>query len=132
MDTSPNGVPIVDFPIAPPTQAGQPAAPGGAPQVDPNVLINGMMAALQAMVELNLQADTHNATMAQQQMQLQVATMKNNTHQLGLLSHSMGNLGHDVGRAIASQPLPTIQATLSHPNVIQYLGNPPIHRIWDL
>jgi len=51
-------------------------------------------------------------------MQLQAATLKNNTHQLGQLSHTMGNLGHDVGRAIASQPPPRIQATLSHPNAV--------------
>jgi len=120
-----DGTPIVEPParpvpvfppLAPPTQPGQPAVPGGAPQADPNALINGMMATLRAMTELNMQADARSAAMARQQMDLQAATLRNDTHQLGQLSHTMGNLGHDVGRAIASQPPPAIQATLSHPN----------------
>jgi len=66
----PPATPATAFPIVPPPQAGQPdvlgGAPGGAWQVDPSVLINGMLAALQAMADLNLQADARNAAMARQ------------------------------------------------------------------
>jgi len=56
--------PLAPPPLAPPTQPGQPDVPGGAPQADPNVLINSVMAALRAMTELNLQDDARSAAMA--------------------------------------------------------------------
>jgi len=85
-------------------------------------MINGVMAAVQAMTQamsqMNVQADARSAAMAPQQMDLQVATLKTNAHQLGRLASAMGNLGHDVGKAIASHPPPTIQATLRHPSAV--------------
>jgi len=58
--------------------------------------------------------------MARQQMDLQAATLRSNAQQIGQLTSAMGNLGNlgnDVGRAIASHPPPTVQATLSHSSV---------------
>jgi len=85
-------------------------------------MINGMMAAVQAMAQamtqMNVQADARSPAMARQQIDLQAATLKTNPQQLGQLTSAMGNLGHDVGKAIASHPPPTIQATLSHPSAV--------------
>jgi len=86
-------------------------------------LISSAVAAMRAMAEMNAQADArsaamaHSAAMARQQLDPQAAALKTNAQQLGQLSHAMGNLVHDVRKAIASQPPPAIQATLSHPNV---------------
>jgi len=64
--------------------------------------------------------------MAQQQMQLQVATMQSNAQQLAYLTNHMGNLGTEVGKVIASHPTHhTIQATLSHPNAMPGQSNDP-------
>ena len=74
----------------------------------------------QAMVQMNIAADARSAAMARQQMDLQAATLKTNAQQIGQLTATMGslgNLGHDVGRAIANHPPPTIQATLSHSSI---------------
>jgi len=103
---------------APPAQPGQPVAPGVAPKFNPTAMLNSVVAAAQAMAQMNVHADARSAAMARQQMDLQAATLKTNAQQLGQLTHAMGNLGHDVGKAIASQPPPTIQATLSHPNAV--------------
>jgi len=58
--------------------------------------------------------------MTQQQSALQAASMRANQLQLQHLTNHLGNLGHEVRRAIASHPTRhnhTIQATLSQPNV---------------
>jgi len=66
---------------------------------------------------MNIQADARSAAVARQQMDLQAGTLKSSAQQLGQLTSAMGNLGHDVGKAIASHPPPTTQATLSHLSV---------------
>ena len=92
---------------------------------DPNAgLIQGMLAAMQAMTQVNMQSDQQNASMTLQQLQLQVATMQANAQQLQHLTNHLGNLGTEVGRAIASHPT-RIQATLSHPSAIPGQSNDP-------
>jgi len=137
----PNGVQIVNPVVVPPpvivpvpaAQANQPPAQGGAPPIapvagaiqDPNAaLIQGMLAATQAMMQVNMQSDQQNASMTLQQSQLQVATMQANAQQLQLLTNNLGNLGIEVGKAITSHPT-RIQATLSHPSVIPGQSNDP-------
>jgi len=47
--------------------------------------------------------------------------MRSNNQQLEHLTNHLGNLGHEVGKAIASHPTRhshTIQAALSHPNAV--------------
>jgi len=126
-------VPIPFPPLPPPPQPNPPTQPippaagnagAAAPQPDPHAAINNAMDAVramtQAMVEMNIAADARSAAMARQQMDLQAATLRSNAQQIGQLTATMGNLGnlgHDVGRAIASHPPPTIQATLSHSSV---------------
>jgi len=116
----PAPMPTPVFPLLVPPAPNPPAAgnnANAAPQQDPIALINSAMAAMQAMVQMNIQADARSAAIARQQMDLQAATLKSSAQQLGQLTSAMGNLGHDVGKAIASHPPPTIQATLSHSNV---------------
>jgi len=127
-----NGAPITDpVVIQPPVPPPIPAAPtGGAPPVagpiagngpDPNAaLIQGVLTAIQAMTQMNLEQNARNASMTQQQSALQAALMRANQLQLWHLTNHLGNLGHEVGRAIASHPTRhshTIQATLSQPNI---------------
>jgi len=80
---------VIQPPILPPILAAPPpvppTAPGGAPPVvapvvgnapDPNAaLIQGMLAAIQAMTQMNIQSDLRNASMAQQHSSLQAATI---------------------------------------------------------
>jgi len=127
-----NGVPITDpVVIQPPVPPPIPAAPtGGAPPAagpvagngpDPNAaLIQGVLTAIQAMTQMNLEQNTRNASMTQQQSALQAASMRANQLQLRHLTNHLGNLEHEVGRAIASHPTRhshTIQVTLSPPNI---------------
>jgi len=127
-----NGAPItnpVDIqpPILPPIPA---APPGGAPPAagpvvgngpDPNAaLIQCVLTAIQAMTQMNFESNSRNASMTQQQSALQAASIRANQLQLQHLTNHLGNLGHEVGRAIASHPTRhnhMIQATLSQPNV---------------
>jgi len=52
--------------------------------------------------------------------------MWSNAQQLQHLTNHLGNLGTEVGRAIASHPTRhAIQATLSHPNAIPGQSNDP-------
>jgi len=139
-----NGVPIVDpaviqTPVILPVSTASPA-PGGTPSnaptsgaaQDPNVaLIQGVLAATQAMTQVHIQSDLRNASMTQQQARLQAATMQSNNQQLEHLTNHLGNLGHEVGKAIASHPTRhshAIQATLSHPNAVPGQSTDP----WDL
>jgi len=129
-----NGVPIVDpaviqAPVILPASTA-PSAPGGTSSNAPTsdaaqdsnaVLIRGVLAAIQAMTQVHIQSDLHNTSMTQHQAQLQAATMRSNNQQLEHLTNHLGNLGQEVGKAIASHPTRhshTIQATLSHPNAV--------------
>jgi len=127
-----NGVPITDPvvtqpPVPPPipaaTMGGTPssAGPVAGNGPDPNAaLIQGVLTAIQAMTQMNLEQNTRNASVTQQQSALQAASMRANQLQLWHLTNHLGNLGHEVGRAIASHPTRhshTIQATLSQPNI---------------
>jgi len=121
---------IVPVPIArvnqPPVQGGAlPIAPVAGAVQDPNAaLIQGMLAATQAMTQVNMRSDQRNSIMTQQQSQLQAATMQANAQQLQHLTNPLGNLGTEVGKAIASHPT-CIQATLSHPSAIPGQTNDP-------
>jgi len=127
-----NGAPITDPvvvqpPVPPPipavpTEGAPPAAgPVAGNGLDPNAaLIQGVLTAIQAMTQMNLEQNTRNASMTQQQSALQAASTRANQSQLWHLTNHLGNLGHEVGRAIASHPTRhnhTIQATLSQPNI---------------
>jgi len=129
-----NGVPIVDpaviqTPVILPVSTALPApggissnAPTSGTAQDPNAaLVQGVLAVIQAMTQVHIQPDLRNASMTQQQARLQAATMRSNNQQLEHLTNHLGNLGHKVGKAIASHPTRhshTIQATLSHPNTV--------------
>jgi len=129
-----DGVPIVDpaviqTPVILPASIAS-SAPGGKSSNAPTsgtakdlnmALIQGVLAAIQAMTQVHIQSDLLNASMTQQQAQLQAATMRSNNQQLEHLTNHLGNLGREVGKAIASHPTRhshTIQATLSHPNAV--------------
>jgi len=138
-----NGAPIVDpavtqTPVILPALTASPA-PGSAPSNAPpsgvaQDLVQGALAAMQVMTQVHAQSDLPNASMTQQQARLQAATMGSNVQQLKHLTSHLGNLGHEVGKAIASHPTKhshAIQATLSHPNAVpgqstdpQDLGSP--------
>jgi len=136
-----NGVRIVDPAVMPPpvilpVSATSPGPGSASSNVlapgtvqDPNVaLIQGVLAAIQAMTQVHMQSDLRNASMPQQQARLQAATMRSNVQQLEHLTNHLGNLGHEVGKAIASHPTRhnhTIQATLSHPNAVPGQANDP-------
>ena len=122
-----HGAQIVDPPVmqAPtfPTLGGTPnAGAGGVPSTGATPdLVQGTLAAMQVMTQVHLQADQRNASMSQQQARLQAATMQSNSQQLENLTNHLGNLGCEVGRAIATHPTNhshTLQATLSHPNTV--------------
>jgi len=101
---------VVQPPVLPPipaAQVNQPHVQGGAPPValvagnvqDPNAaLIQGVLAAMQAMMQVNLQSDLRNASMTQQQSQLQAATMRSNAQQLQHLTNHLGNLAPKLER----------------------------------
>jgi len=122
-----NGAQIVDPPVtqAPafPTLGGAPSAgASGAPSAGaaPD-LVQGMLAAMQVMTQVHLQSDQRDASVSQQQARLQAAAMQSNSQQLENLTNHLGNLGCEVGRAIATHPTNhshTLQATLSHPNTV--------------
>jgi len=66
--------------------------------------------------------------MTQHQSLLQAALMRANQLQLQHLTNHLGNLGHEVGKAITSHPTHhnhTTQATLSQPNVAPGQSNDP-------
>jgi len=76
---------------------------------------------MQCMTQVHVQSDKRNASMSQQQAKLQAATLQSQAQQLEHLTRHLGNLGYEVGRAIASHPTQhshTLQAMLSHPNAV--------------
>jgi len=119
------GNPIVDPPViqtpaipVPTTAPGTGTSSGPDPSA---ALLQGVLAAMQVMTQVHLQSDKRNATMSQQQAKLQAATLQSQAQQLEHLTHHLGSLGYEVGRAIASHPTQhshTIQAMLSHPNAV--------------
>jgi len=124
-------IPVAPLPAQPPVPGGAP--PAAVPVVgnvpDPNAaLLQGVLTATQAMTQMNIESDLHNASVTQQQSSLQAASMQANQMQLQHLTNHLGNLGHEVGRAIASHPARhnhMIQATLSQPNVAPGQSNDP-------
>ena len=70
---------------------------------------------MQVMTQVHVQSDKRNATMTQQQAKLQAATLQSQAQQLEHLTHHLGSLGYEVGRAIASHPTQhshTLRATV--------------------
>jgi len=126
--TDDNGNQIVDQPetqtptVLPVPAAALGSAPGTGTGSGPDqnaVLLQGALAAMQMMTQVHLQSDQRNASMTQQQAKLQAATPQSQAQQLEHLTNHLGNLGYEVGRAIASHPTQhshMIQAALSHPN----------------
>jgi len=141
-----NGAQITDLavtqpPVLPPIPVVSPlvqllvggAPPAVAPVVgnvpDPNAaLLQGVLMAMQAMTQMNIESDLGNASVTQQQSSLQAASMQANQLQLQHLTNHLGNLGHEAGKAIASHPTRhdhMMQATLSQPNVAPGQSNDP-------
>jgi len=121
---------VVPPPVQPPVGGAPPAvAPVVDNAPDPNAaLLQGVLTAIQAMTQMNVESDLRNASVTQQQSSLQAALMRANQLQLQHLTNHLGNLGHEVGKAIASHPTRhnhTIQATLSQPNVAPGQSNDP-------
>jgi len=56
------------------------------------------------MTQVHVQSDRRNASMSQQQAKLQAATLQSQAQLLENLTRNLGNLGCEVGRAIASHP----------------------------
>lgn len=112
--------PVSVNPLVPPAPGAAPPgppAPGAVPGTDPNAIpLQGVLAAIQMMKQVNAQSNQRNAHMTQQQVQQQAATLQSNAQQLAHLTSHMGNLGAEVRKAITSNPTQTTtQATLSHP-----------------
>jgi len=90
------------------------------------ILLQGVLAAINMMTQVNAQLDQRNVHMAQQQMQLQAATLRSNAQQLANLGGCMGNIGTEVGKAIANNPTrSTMHATISQPNAVAGQSNDP-------
>jgi len=139
--TDDNGTQLVDPPVmqspailpAPaltaPSVLGSTPGAGTSPDPDQNAaLLRGALAAMQVITQVHMQSDQRNASMTQQQARLQAATLQSNAQQLEHLTNHLGNLGYEVGRAIANHPTHhshTIQATLSHPNAVPGHSNDP-------
>jgi len=137
--TDNNGTQLVDPPVirspailpAPastvPSVLGSAPGKGTSPDPDQNAaLLRGVLAAMQVMTQVHMQSDQRNASMTQQRARLQAATLQSNAQQLDHLTNHLGNLGYEVGRAIANHPTQhshTIQATLSHPNAVPGQSN---------
>jgi len=128
--TDDNGKQIVDPPAmqspailpAPASALGSTPGAGTGSGPDQNAaLLRGVLAAMQVMTQVHLQSDQRNASMTQQQAKLQAAALQSQAQQLKHLTNHLGNLGYEVGRAIAHHPTQhshTIQATLSHPKAV--------------
>ena len=104
-----NGRPITDPPPIPrvtiPAVPANPTSATGAAGLDPTAMMHSMILAVQAMAQAGIQADERNAQMAQQQMDLQASVLRANAKQLHDLGGCMSNIGSEVGRAIASNPI---------------------------
>jgi len=84
--------------------------------------------AMQHLTQVHVQSDQRNATMSQQQARLQAAAFQSQAQLLENLTRNLGNLDHDVGRAIASHPAQhshTLRAALSPPNATVGQSNDP-------
>jgi len=129
--TDPPVMQPIQTPVTPPapanSPAGAPAAPGAAPGQDPNViLLQGVLAVINMMTQVNAQLDQGNTHITQQQMQLQATMLCSNAHQLAHLSDHMSNIGMEVGKAIVSNlTRSTMHATLSQQSAISGQSNDP-------
>jgi len=105
------------------------SAPGTGTSPDQNAALpRGVLSAMQVMTQVHMQSDQRKASTTQQQARFQTATLQSNAQQLEHLTNHLGNLGYEVGRAIANHPTQhshTIQATLSHPNAVPGQSNNP-------
>ena len=74
------------------------------------------------MTQVSAQSDQHNVHMAQQQMQLQAATLWSNAQQLANLGSYMSNIRKEVGKMIANNPTQSmIHVTISQPNAGKFI-----------
>jgi len=123
--------PVIQTPAipAPTTTPGSTPGTGTGSGSDPSAaLLQGVLGAMNCMTQLHVQSDRHNASMSQQQAKLQAATLQSQAQLLENLTRNLGNLGYEVGRAIASHPTQhshTLRATLSHPNAVVGQSNDP-------
>jgi len=92
-------------------------------QIHSNViLLQGVLAAINMMTQVSAQSDQHNVHMAQQQMQLQAATLWSNAQQLANLGSYMSNIRKEVGKMIANNPTQSmIHVTISQPNAGKFI-----------
>jgi len=115
--------------LAPATASGSAPGAGTGSGPDSNAaLLQGAALAMQHMTQVHAQSDRRNASMSQQQAKLQAAAFQSQAQLLKSLTRNLGNLGHDVGRAVASHPAHhdhTLRATLSPPNVAVGQSNDP-------
>ena len=124
--------PAVPVPTAVPAPATMPGStPGAGTESSPDpsaALPQGALSAMQHMTQVHEQSDRRNASMSQQQAKLQAAAFQSQAQLLKNLTRNLGNLGHDVGRAIASHPTQhshALRAALSHPNAAVGQSNDP-------
>jgi len=103
-------------PLAPTTASGSAPGAGTGSGPDSNAaLLQGAVLAMQHVTQVHAQSDRRNASMSQQQAKLQAAMFQSQAQLLESLTRNLGNLGHDVGRAIASHPTQhnhTLRATV--------------------
>jgi len=92
---------------------------GSGPALDSNAaLLQGAVLAMHHVTQVHAESDMRNASVSQQQAKLQASTFQSQSQMLESLTRNLGNLGHDVGRATASQPSQhnhTLRAALSPP-----------------
>jgi len=91
---------------APATTPGSaPGAGTGSGSDSSAALLRGVLGAMQCVTQVHVQSDRRNASMSQQQAKLQAATLQSQAHQMvENLTRNFGNLGYEVGRAIANHP----------------------------
>jgi len=111
---------VMPAPLPAPTSnvASTGAGTGG---VSNEEVLQAVLAAMRTMTQVQVQSDQRNACMSQQQARLQAANLQSNALQLKHLTNHLGNLGHEVGRAISTHPTRhshTLQATLSPSNAV--------------
>jgi len=121
------GMQIVEPPaIVMPAPLPAPTSNAAGAGADTDSVSNGeplqaVLAAMRTMMQVHVQSDLRNACMSQQQARSQAATLQSNAQQLEHLTNHLGNLGHEVGRAISTHPTRhshTLQATLSPLNAV--------------
>jgi len=110
--------PVIQTPAipAPTTTPGSTPGTGTGSGSDPSeALLQGVLGAMNCMTQVHVQSDRRNASMSQQQAKLQAAALQSQAQLLENLTRNLGNLGYEVGRAIASHPTQhshTLRATV--------------------